>query len=48
MKGLIVTEDQRWFYQGLYLLDNIREEQDETKEYVQYNYRKESDERYSN
>lgn len=48
MERIIVAQDQRWFYQGLYLLDNIREEQDETKEYVQYNYRKENDESHIN
>ena len=48
MERLITPQDQRWFYQGLYLLDDIREEQDETKEYVQYTYRKDHNESYSN
>jgi len=48
MEGLIVTQDQQWFLSGLYVLETIRDEQDETTEYVQYNYRKENDERYSN
>ena len=45
---VIQNKDQNWFLGGLYFLEAIREEQRETKEYVQYNYRKESYESYTN
>ena len=36
----IIVQDQRWFLSGLYNLETIRDEQEETKEYVQNNFRK--------
>ena len=39
MEGLIVTQDQQWFLSGLYVLETIRDEQEETTEYVQQNFK---------
>ena len=36
----IIVQDQSWFLSGLYNLETIRDEQEETKEYVQNNFRK--------
>jgi|TARA_A100001391_G_scaffold158097_1_gene116408 hypothetical protein len=36
----IIVQDQRWFLSGLYNLETIRDEQEETKEYVQNNFKK--------
>tara|TARA_R100000149_G_scaffold56618_1_gene25653 strand:+ start:71 stop:214 length:144 start_codon:yes stop_codon:yes gene_type:complete len=36
----IIVQDQRWFLGGLYALETIRDEQEETKEYVQNNFKK--------
>ena len=33
-KDLNVYDDQRWFYKGIYILETIREEQDETIQLV--------------
>ena len=30
IRDLNVYDDQRWFYKGLYILETIQEEQDET------------------
>jgi|TARA_X000001382_G_scaffold30917_1_gene19879 hypothetical protein len=38
---VIENKDQKWFLSGLYFLEAMKEEQEETKQYVQYNYRKE-------
>jgi len=48
MRQVIKNNDQNWFLSALYFLETMREEQQETKEYVQYNYRKESYESYTN
>jgi hypothetical protein len=39
---VIQNNDQNWFLSGLYFLETMKEEQEETKEYVKYNYRKQS------
>ncbi len=36
----IIVQDQRWFLSGLYNLETIRDEQEETEEYVQNNFKK--------
>jgi len=33
-------QDQKWFLSGLYNLETIRDEQEETEQYVQYNFKK--------
>lgn len=33
-------QDQKWFLSGLYNLETIRDEQEETEEYVQNNFRR--------
>lgn len=43
---VIENKDQKWFLSGLYFLEAMKEEQEETKQYVQYNYGKESYESY--
>ena len=43
MKQVTENKDQNFFLSGLYFLEAMREEQQETKEYIQYNYRKEGD-----
>ena len=42
MEAVIIPQDQQWFLSGLYVLETIVDEQDETTEYVQQNFRKES------
>ena len=44
----IKTKDQNFFLSGLYFIEAMKEEQEETKQYVQRNYRKESYESYIN
>ena len=39
---VIQNKDQNWFLSGLYFIEAIKEEQEETKQYVQRNYRKEN------
>ena len=39
MEGLIVTQDQQWFLSGLYVLETIVDEQEETTEYVKFNFK---------
>ena len=34
IRDLNVYDDQRWFYKGIYILETIREEQDETIQLV--------------
>jgi|TARA_B100000212_G_scaffold309926_1_gene260635 hypothetical protein len=34
IKDFEVYQNQRWFFVGIYILDNIREEQEETTEHV--------------
>ena len=41
MESIITPQDQQWFLSGLYVLETIQEEQEETQQYVQFNYRKE-------
>ena len=48
MKAVIIPRDQQWFLSGLYVLETIVDEQEETTEYVQQNFRKENYESYSN
>ena len=36
----IIVQDQRRFLSGLYNLETIRDEQEETEEYVQNNFKK--------
>ena len=48
MECIITPQDKQWFLSGLYVLETIQEEQEETQQYVQFNYRKESYESYSN
>ena len=48
MESIITPQEQQWFLSGLYVLETIQEEQEETQQYVQFNYRKESYESYSN
>ena len=43
MKQVTENKDQNFFLSGLYFLEAMKEEQEETKEYIQYNYRKEGD-----
>ena len=35
------TKDQNFFLSGLYFLEAMKEEQEETKQYVQRNYKEE-------
>ena len=42
MKQVTENKDQNFFLSGLYFLEAMKEEQEETKEYVKYNYRKQS------
>ena len=48
MEAVITPQDQQWFLSGLYVLETIVDEQEETTEYVQLNFRKEYNESYSN
>ena len=34
IRDLNVYDDQRWFYKGLYILETIQEEQDETVQLI--------------
>lgn len=34
IKEFEVYQDQRWFFVGIYILDNVIEEQEETTQYV--------------
>ena len=42
MESIITPQDQQWFLSGLYNLETMKEEQEETEQYVRYNLRKES------
>jgi hypothetical protein len=48
MEVVITPQDQQWFLSGLYVLETIVDEQEETTEYVQQNFRKENYESYTN
>ena len=39
MEVVIIPQDQQWFLSGLYVLETIIDEQEETTEYVQQNFR---------
>ena len=39
MEAVIIPQDQQWFLSGLYVLETIVDEQEETTEYVQQNFR---------
>ena len=42
MEVVITPQDQQWFLSGLYVLETIVDEQEETTEYVKLNIRKEN------
>ena len=42
MEVVITPQDQQWFLSGLYVLETIVDEQEETTEYVKLNFRKEN------
>ena len=44
MESIITPQEQKWFLSGLYNLETMKEEQEETEQYVQFNYRKQSHE----
>ena len=41
MKQVTENKDQNFFLSGLYFLEAMKEEQEETKQYVQRNYKEE-------
>jgi len=40
MKQVTENKDQNFFLSGLYFLEAMKEEQEETKQYIQRNYKK--------
>ena len=42
MEAVITPQDQQWFLSGLYVLETIVDEQEETTEYVKLNFKKEN------
>ena len=39
MEVVITPQDQQWFLSGLYVLETIVDEQEETTEYVKQNFK---------
>ena len=39
MEAVITPQDQQWFLSGLYVLETIVDEQEETTEYVKFNFK---------
>ena len=39
MEVVITPQDQQWFLSGLYVLETIVDEQEETTEYVKFNFK---------
>tara|TARA_R100000315_G_C5137348_1_gene78525 strand:+ start:243 stop:380 length:138 start_codon:yes stop_codon:yes gene_type:complete len=39
MEAVIIPQDQQWFLSGLYVLETIVDEQEETTEYVKFNFK---------
>tara|TARA_R100001460_G_scaffold2587_2_gene8310 strand:+ start:365 stop:502 length:138 start_codon:yes stop_codon:yes gene_type:complete len=39
MEVVITPQDQQWFLSGLYVLETIVDEQEETTEYVKLNFK---------
>ena len=45
MEVIITPQDQQWFLSGLYVLETIVDEQEETTEYVKQNFKDLSNEK---
>tara|TARA_Y100001938_G_scaffold16522_1_gene20415 strand:+ start:270 stop:407 length:138 start_codon:yes stop_codon:yes gene_type:complete len=39
MEAVMIPQDQQWFLSGLYVLETIVDEQEETTEYVKFNFK---------